>query len=150
MQNLLDINVIIALLDAKHFFHEHVHRWWRNEKQIPWASCPIIENGVVRIMSLPSYDSLKRFSVSKVQYLLKSMCDDTDHTFWTDEISLLDERIFDTSQILGPGQLTDIYLLGLANHKRGRLVTLDTGINIRAVKGADPNRLLVLTDPIIG
>lgn len=35
------------------------------------------------------------------------------HEFWPDDLSLLDDAVFDHAQLLGPKQLTDVYLLGL-------------------------------------
>ena len=66
------------------------------------------------------------------------------HQFWHSEISILDESIFDQSRIHSPRQLTDVYLLGLAVHNRGRFVTLDQKIALSAVKTASPANLLVL------
>ena len=47
---LLDINVVIALLDQGHVLHRAATRWLEREIQHCWATCPITENGVVRIM----------------------------------------------------------------------------------------------------
>ena len=44
-------------------------------------------------------------------------------------------------------QLTDAYLLALAVHHRGRLVTLDGGVAIQMVQGAIPAHLLRLLPP---
>ena len=46
--------------------------------------------------------------------------------------------------ILGPKQLTDVYLLGLAVLKNERLISFDRRIAIDSVKGAVSNNLLVL------
>ncbi len=53
-------------------------------------------------------------------------------------------RIFDHSHILGPNQITDVYLLGLAVKNGGRLVTFDRGVPIKAVRGAEARHLVVL------
>jgi predicted nucleic acid-binding protein len=57
---------------------------------------------------------------------------------------MLDAGIFDQSRILGPSQITDVYLLGLAVKNGGRLVTFDRGVPVRAVKGAEPRNLVIL------
>ena len=52
---LLDVNVIIALLDPSHVHHERAHEWfgaYRESKAGGWATCPIVETGVVRVVSL--------------------------------------------------------------------------------------------------
>jgi hypothetical protein len=58
------------------------------------------------------------------------------HEFWPDDISIADPSLFDRSRILGPNQLTDVYLLALALKNGGRLVTFDAGVPVAAVKGA--------------
>jgi predicted nucleic acid-binding protein len=67
-----------------------------------------------------------------------------DHEFWPDDISIADEELFDPAFILGPNQIADIYLLGLAVKNGGRLVTFDQGIALRAVRRAEPRHLVVL------
>ena len=66
------------------------------------------------------------------------------HAFWPDDISLLDSRIVDFERIHGPRQLTDVYLLALAFRRRGRFVTFDTAVPLKAVKGATNDNLVVL------
>ena len=51
---LLDINVLIALLDQGHVLHQPATRWLERHLDHGWASCPITENGVVRIMAQPA------------------------------------------------------------------------------------------------
>lgn len=44
----------------------------------------------------------------------------------------------------GPQQLTDLYLLALAVHHKGRFVTFDQAIPVSALHGADAKHLVVL------
>ena len=52
---LLDINVLIALLDQGHLLHRPATPWLEGQLEHGWATCPITENGVVRIMAQPAY-----------------------------------------------------------------------------------------------
>jgi predicted nucleic acid-binding protein len=52
---LLDINVLVALLDQGHVLHQAATGWLAREQEHGWATCPITENGVVRIMAQPAY-----------------------------------------------------------------------------------------------
>lgn len=52
---LLDINVLIALLDQGHLLHRPATSWLEGQLEQGWATCPITENGVVRIMAQPAY-----------------------------------------------------------------------------------------------
>ena len=55
MRALLDINVLIALLDANHVHHARSTRWLDSNVGQGWASCPLTQNGCVRILSPPNY-----------------------------------------------------------------------------------------------
>ena len=141
MRALLDVNVIIALLDPDHAFHERAHAWWASNKKRGWASCPLTENGVIRIMSHPGYSPLARFTPADLIGRLSLFANQSDHEFWPDEISLRDEKIFAADHIHSSRQLTDIYLLALALAHTGRLVTFDHGIPISGVHNAKPANL---------
>ena len=143
MRSLLDINVIISLIDPDHVFHERAHDWWSTNFKSGWASCPITENGVVRIMSNPNYSLKARFVPDDLVGRLGEFAAKSDHEFWPDEISLLDEKIFAAGRIHNSRQITDLYLLALAAKHGGRLVTFDEGIALNAVKTAKPANLFV-------
>lgn len=76
--------------------------------------------------------------------LLSEQVGEDDHAFWPDDISLRDNVFFDASRLLGPGQITDAYLLALAVKNGGRLATLDRSVPLRAVRGAEPQHLAVI------
>jgi len=94
MRALLDVNVIIALLDPDHAFHERAHAWWAANMKHGWASCPLTENGVVRIMSNPGYSQKTRFTPGDLIGRLRTFAGQSDHEFWPDDISLREEKIF--------------------------------------------------------
>jgi len=139
---LLDINVLLALLDREHVHHEECREWFEQEVAHGWASCAITQNGCIRILSQSSYPN--PVSPRNAMHLLVSATSTPLHQFWHSEISILDESIFDQSRIHSPRQLTDVYLLGLAAHNRGRFVTFDQKIALSAVKTASPANLVVL------
>jgi toxin-antitoxin system PIN domain toxin len=141
---LLDINVVIALLDADHDFHHRAHTWWRDNRSAGWASCPLTENGVIRIMSNPAYNPRRSLSPAIVTGLLRTFTGGTDHEFWADSVSILDSAVLDMEQVLGPRQITDTYLLALAAGYQGRLVTFDGSINRKAARGARSETLEVI------
>ena len=51
---LLDVNVLIALFDPAHLNHDAAHQWFGETGAEAWASCPLTENGFVRVISHPS------------------------------------------------------------------------------------------------
>ena len=143
MRALLDVNFLIALLDPDHAFHERAHAWWAANLKRGWASCPLTENGVVRIMSNPNYSEQMRFTPGDLTDRLRKFAAQSNHEFWPDAVSLRDEKIFVIERIHGSRQITDLYLLALATEHRGRLVTFDKGIPLTAVSHAKAVNLCV-------
>lgn len=144
MRALFDINVLLALFDEDHVFHERAHQWFGLHGSFGWASCPLTENGFVRVRANPSYHPHERRSAAEMVESLRTFASSSDHEFWPDSFSLRDPSALDASIIAGPRQLTDVYLLALAVRHRGRLVTFDEGINLKAVPRAKPENLLVI------
>lgn len=141
-QGLLDINVLIALLDPNHLFHDPAHAWFAANRHHGWATCPITENGCIRILGKISYPTIG-LTTEQVREILARFTQSADHTFWPDSITLLDSERFPLAGF-GPKNLTDLYLLGLAHKNRGRLVTFDGGIQWSAVAGCTPESLELL------
>ena len=142
MRALLDVNVLIALLDSDHASHDSAIDWFAKHAREGWASCPITQNGCIRIMSNPAYPN--PLPVQAVIQHLADACRQDIHEFWPADVSLLDSGVVDTTRIHGPRQLTDIYLFALAVQHEGRLVTFDTGIPLAAVRKATTQNLLIL------
>ena len=133
---LLDVNLLLALCDSRHEHHELAHRWFAAKGQSAWATCPITENGFIRIASQPSYPNSPG-GTSHVASLLRRFCRRDGHRFWPDAVSLMDDMLFKLSLTPSPNQTTDVYLLGLAVKNRGKLATLDGSIPARAVIGGE-------------
>jgi uncharacterized protein len=131
-------------MDASHAFHARAHAWWKANSPFGWASCPLTENGVVRIMTNPSYSAACPFSVPQIIEALRQFVAGTEHSFWPDDLSLRDTHVFQADRILGARQLTDLYLLALAVNRGGRLVTFDRAIALSGVALATPAHLCVV------
>jgi hypothetical protein len=144
MRALLDVNVLIALMDAAHVFHARAHAHWSKASKNGWASCPITENGMVRVMSHAGYSQSRQFSAHDLIEALRTFVAGTDHEFWPDDISLRDARAFDSTRILGSKQQTDLYLLALAVRHGGVLTTFDGNIALAPVVGAAAANLCVV------
>ncbi len=143
MRALLDVNVIIALFDPDHVHHARAWPWFKAwSMQHGWASCPITQNGVVRVMSQPGYPNPLQVA-SVLERLGRATAADS-HEFWPDEVSVLDVQRFEHAHIHGHRQLTDLYLLGLAVARGGCLASFDRAIPLSAVRGAQPRHLLAV------
>ena len=140
---LLDVNVLIALLDDAHVFSRRANEWLdAAPRRI--ATCPIVENGVVRIMSAPAYSATHRATPEQVAEGLRMLAEALDHEFWPDEVSLLDETLVDFSRLHGHRQVTDAYLLALAVRRGGAIATFDTALPVTAVRGASRKQVLMV------
>lgn len=142
MRALLDVNVLLALMDRAHVHHSSALAWWRNERDEGWASCPLTQNGFVRIACQGRYP--ERPTAAQAIEQLRRQLAEPGHEFWPDDISVVETALFDRTYILGPKQISDVYLLALAVKNGGRFVTFDRGIPLRAVRGAEPRHLAVL------
>jgi toxin-antitoxin system PIN domain toxin len=139
---LFDVNMLVALSDPEHVHHGRAFAWWSEHREEGWASCPLTQNGFVRVISAPGYARPRSFADAMAQ--LGGQVALPSHVFWPDDVSLVDPAVFDHSRLLGPSQITDVYLLALAVKNGGRLATLDHGIALRAVRGAEPKHLVVI------
>lgn len=132
--SLLDVKVLIALCDGRHEHHLIAAQWFVANAAAGWASCPLTQNGAIRIMSAPAYPGTR--PVSQVLAQVQAMCAGAHHRFWPDAVSLVAPGTLNPAHLLGHRQLTDAYLLALAVQNRGQFVTLDGGVPIKAVSGA--------------
>ncbi|MEP7294581.1 MAG: TA system VapC family ribonuclease toxin [Burkholderiales bacterium] len=142
MRALLDVNVLVALLDGGHLHHRTATDWLGSHMSAGWASCPLTENGCVRILSLASYPNAQL--PAEVAKRLAGAVAGGRHEFWADSLSLLEPRRLSWSHVLGSRRVTDAYLLALAVERKGRLVTFDRGIALAVVPGAEKRHLVTL------
>jgi len=142
MRALLDVNVLIALLDANHLHYHRAREWMEDNAASGWASCPLTQNGCIRIMSQPSYPNA--VPARAIAERLREAAALPLHQFWEDDISMLTPGLIDWSHILGSRQVTDAYLLALAVKHKGRLVTLDKGVSLHAALGSTNPALEVI------
>lgn len=140
MRALLDVNVLIALLDSAHVHHDVAMKWLGAHLASGWASCPLTENGCVRIMSQPTYPNA--VSAAVVADRLREATRTEYHAFWPDDVSVLEEALIDWQALFNARHLTDAYLLALAVHKGGAFVTFDHAVPVGAVSGATDAHLI--------
>jgi len=138
-----DVNVLVALFDPAHPNHEDAHQWFGRRRKREWATCPTTIKGCVRVLSSPAYPTVETTPAEVVERL-QTLCRDAGHEFWNDSVSLLDKTLFRPQALRGHREITDVYLLGLAVHKNGKLLTFDRSIPLKAVIGAEAHHLEVL------
>lgn len=129
---LLDVNVLIALVDPAHVQHDQAHEWFARTGKKAFATCPITENGLLRIVGHPKYPNSPGAPSAVVQSLvaIRSLL---GHRFWEDRISLADPDHIDATRLSSHSQVTDTYLLALARAHGGRLASMDRKLVVDAV-----------------
>ena len=133
MTFLLDVNVLIALIDPTHVGHDAAHAWFGATGAASWATCPVTENGVLRILGHPRYPN-SAGSPAAVAPILTRLRTLPGHVFWKDDLSLVDAAMVDAGRITTPAQVTDTYLLTLAVANNGHLATFDRRLSPNAVR----------------
>ncbi len=131
---LLDVNVLIALVDPAHVQHERAHVWFARAGKKSFATCPISENGLLRIVGHPKYPNSPG-PPSAVMPALAAIRSLPGHSFWAEKISIADESCISASHLSSHARVTDIYLLALAKSYGGRLATMDHRIASDAIPG---------------
>lgn len=131
---LLDVNVLIALVDPAHVQHDAVHEWFGRTGSKAFATCPLTENALLRIVGHPKYPNSPG-PPSAVVDALTAIRALPGHAFWPDSISLADTDLAEPALLSSHGRVTDNYLLALAKANRGRLATLDQKLATEVVSG---------------
>ena len=144
MTFLLDVNVLIALTDPAHVAHDDAHVWFAERGRHAWATCPMTENGLLRILGNPKYPNSPG-SPAQVAGILGSLRALPGHEFWSADFSLAAAPQVDPAKILTSAQVTDTYLLALARLRGGQLATFDRRLSTEAV--ADGKAALHLIPP---
>ncbi len=142
MRALLDVNVLIALLDAAHVHHALASRWFSAEIEQGWASCPITQLGCIRIISQPAYPNCQ--PAAQVAARLAAATRGPHHEYWAAGVDALQVEFLDWSAVLSSRHVTDVYLLSLAVSRGARFVTFDRHVPANAVAGATVKNLVVL------
>jgi hypothetical protein len=129
---LLDVNVLIALVDPAHLQHDQAHDWFARVGAKSFATCPLTENGLLRIVGHPKYPNTPG-PPSSVAPLLVAIRALPGHHFWPDKISVADDSHLRIALLSNHAQVTDSYLLALARAHGGRLASMDRKLAVEAV-----------------
>jgi toxin-antitoxin system PIN domain toxin len=117
---LLDVNLLLALIWQSHEHNEIARNWLKTVGS--FATCPISQLGFGRISSHPSLGY--GMSPDEAFTMLRRFLADPRHIFIPDNLSA-EDRIVRTDLMLGPNQVTDLYLAALARQHDVSLATLD-------------------------
>jgi predicted nucleic acid-binding protein len=113
--------------------HDHAHRWFASTGATAWATCPIIENGVIWIVGYPRYHNSPGPPVLFAEIVAKLRALPL-HVFWPDDFSMVRSIHLDFAKIWTSAQATDAYLLALGKAHGDRLASFDRKPSPTAVK----------------
>ena len=133
---LLDVNVLIALIDPQHVHHQPAHGWFQARGGDGWATCPLKQSALLRILGNPRYPNSPG-SPAVLMPLLQELLAHPAHVFWPDSLSWNAADLFLADALLHHGQITDAYLLSLAVHHEGLLISFDQRLSPRSVRGGE-------------
>jgi toxin-antitoxin system PIN domain toxin len=141
---LLDVNVLIALLWPTHESHAQIRPWFHRHAGEGWVTCPFTQAGFVRIVSNPAFFP-NAVGPQEAINILAANLKDPRHRFWANDVSFPEAIEVFSKRLVGHKQVTDSYLLGLALHKKGRLVSFDRGLlELLPEKGMQPDLVTLL------
>ncbi len=121
---LLDVNVLIALTEPEHAHYRQATNWF-NTSGLDWGMCAFSEAGFLRISTNPKVGA---HSLQESTSVLAAITSHPGYRFWPITTGWADLAAPFRERIFGHNQITDAYLLGLAIHENGILVTLDDAI----------------------
>jgi uncharacterized protein len=127
MTFLLDVNVLFVLHQPRHISYEPVLRWFTRRPAVPFATCPITQAAMLRLL-MQEIAGSTRFSIDEACAALENLVEHPRHVYWPDDTPYLEATTALLKRMQGHRQITDAYLLGLARHHGGKLATLDKAI----------------------
>ena len=122
-----DVNVLFALVWASHQHHLAARSWFNKLGQQVWATNPITQLGLLRLLTNPA---ITHSAINAVTALLM-LSENTQrrvHEFWPLERIVAASLKPVINRVRGHRQWTDALLLCQAAERDGVLVTLDAGI----------------------
>lgn len=118
--HLLDANVLIALTVAEHEHHERASAWAAGRH---FALCPVVEGALVRFL-VRIGESHETATAVLTALHASGRCE-----FWPDSVSYAET---DLRQVTGHRQVTDAYLVALADTRKAKLVSFDRRLAVAA------------------
>ena len=140
---LLDVNFLVALAWPNHIHHGAAVRWFEDNHERGWATCPLTQSGFVRVSSNQRAVPEARTPIEAI-VLLRQLTALGSHEFWADNIAMASSEYIDAERIVGYRQVTDAHLLALARDHGGKLVTFDRGIGHVASEDVAADTVIVL------
>jgi toxin-antitoxin system PIN domain toxin len=138
---LLDVNVLLALLWPRHEGHAASHAWFAKLGRRAWATNPLTQLGVLRLLTNPAVTQGGVSAAAAVE-VLSEATRHPGHEFWPLDRGMPIGLKAAAGKVRGHQQWTDAILLWHAMDRSGTLVTFDSGLKELARESA--GHILVL------
>jgi uncharacterized protein len=142
-KHLLDVNVLVALAEPGHEYHQRALAWISASRRESLGLCPLTEAGFLRVTTNPAFRPGPR-SMEQAIAILQSLKAHPQYLYWEMRESWVDLTARFAWRVLGHQQVTDACLVGLAIKQNGALVTFDRGIKYLA--GSEFSQHLVVLE----
>lgn len=120
---LLDVNALLALAWPNHQFHVTVVRRLDRRPTAKWATCLLTQLGFVRLSSNPAIVDVRKTPGQALDLLGRLIAD--EHHVYLDILPSLVSVEITFRRLLGHQQVTDAYLVAVAEANNATLLTLD-------------------------
>lgn len=144
-RQLLDVNILLALVWPRHEGHAAVHAWFAKLGHRAWATNPLTQLGALRLLTNPAVTQ-GAVSASAAIEVLSEATRHEGHEFWPLDREISAGLKTFAGRLRGHQQWTDAVLLWQASERDGVLVTFDSGIKELAAREFG-NRVLLLRGP---
>lgn len=141
--SLLDANVLLALAWPNHLHHTAAHRWFKQNHQLGWATCPLTQLAFVRLSMQPAVVKVP-ILFGDVMAALAQITAADGHSFWPVKAGLTELHPELRARIMGHNQVTNAVLLDLAIRHKGRLATFDRKIAALLPSGSPQQKSLTI------
>lgn len=115
-----DVNLLVGLAWPHHPFHDVALAWFAEHSPSGWATCSVTALGFVRL-SCTAAVVVEPLSPTEAADVLARLTTQGRHEHWDD----VAPTSLDWSRARTHKDVTDAYLLGLADQRGGRLATFD-------------------------
>jgi toxin-antitoxin system PIN domain toxin len=132
-RHLLDVNVLFALVWRRHESHVAAHAWFAKSGHRAWATSPLTELGVLRLLTNPAVTQGAVNAAGALDAVHAATRHD-GHEFWPLDGDVATGLKALAGKLQGHRQWTDAALLWQAMERDGVLVSFDTGVKELASK----------------
>lgn len=132
-RHLPDVNVLFALLWPPHESHAAARAWFAKSGHRAWATSPLTQLGVLRLLTNPAVTRGAVNAAIAVQ-IVDRATRHNGHEFWPLDRKMMDGLRAFAERLQGHKQWTDAALLCQSIDRDGLLVTFDAGLKDLAAR----------------